>query len=434
MRVGRYNARMNAFSPSIVTLLVAQFITFVGISFVFPLLPLYVADLGVRDPGEIAAWAGFLGALTPLCAGLFVPLWSYQAERSGLRPLILRAMIAYAVLIGAMGFVTSVWQLAGLRALYGVMGGLSAILAGAFSQIVPEEKLGRVLGLMQTVMSVAFAIGPFLGGVTKDAFGFKTTFFVVSALCLAGAALVAVGFKEPVRTPRPAKPQASARERVRRVFAIMGPMLVIMALGQLAVNSFEVLLPLVVQRFTGGTGTTASWSGAAMSAIGVATIASSLLMGWLSDKAGAGKILTMGFAGGIAAAAGIAMSGSPGTLTLWCAIWGLFTGGIPAVVYAMSARRVDSSERVSMLGWLGSASAFGIAAGPLLGGAIGTFSLEGVFALSALLCLLGAGVAWGTAPARSDVPGESAILGSDGVGTDPVGVASRGRTPEPSQV
>ncbi|MNX05904.1 Tetracycline resistance protein, class C [compost metagenome] len=395
---------MTATTPTLLILLVAQFVTFVGVSFVFPLLPLYVAELGVTDPGQVAAWSGFLGALTPLCAGIFVPLWSYQAERRGLRPLLLGVMLSYAVTIGLMGFVTSVWQLAGLRALYGVMGGLSAILAGALSKIVPEEKLGRTLGLMQTVMSVAFAMGPFLGGITKDAFGFKATFGVVSALCLMGALLIAIGFKEPPRTETAPKPKTTGRERLRRAFALVGPMMLLMAIAQLAVNSFEVLLPLVVQRYSVVAGSTASWAGAAMSAIGIATIASSLILGYFSDRFGAGKILAMAFAGGILGAAGLAMSGSPSSLTLWCGIWGLFTGGIPAVVYALGASRVSADERVPMLGWIGSASAFGIAAGPLIGGFIGKFNLGSVFALSAALCLLGSAVAWNATPSRPPAP------------------------------
>ncbi|MNT38513.1 Tetracycline resistance protein, class B [compost metagenome] len=201
-----------------------------------------------------------------------------------------------------------------------------------------------------------------------------------------------------------ARPKLSGRERLRRAMALVGPMMLLMAVAQLAVNSFEVLLPLVVQRFSEVAGSTASWAGAAMSAIGVATIASSLAMGWLSDRFGSGKILAMAFAGGILGAAGLAMSGTPAILTLWCGIWGLFTGGIPAVVYALGASRVSPDERVSMLGWIGSASAFGIAAGPLIGGLIGRFSLEGVFALSAALCLLGTAVAWFSTPSRSPEP------------------------------
>ena len=181
-------------------------------------------------------------------------------------------------------------------------------------------------------------------------------------------------------------------------------MMLLMAIAQLAVNSFEVLLPLVVQRYSVAAGSTASWAGAAMSAIGIATIASSLILGLFSDRFGAGKILAMAFAGGIAGAAGLAMSGSPASLTLWCGIWGLFTGGIPAVVYALGASRVSPDERMPMLGWIGSASAFGIAAGPLIGGLIGKFNLGSVFALSAVLCLLGSAVAWSATPSRSPTP------------------------------
>ena len=46
------------------------FIAFVGFQFFSPFLPLYVRELGVTDPAEIAVWSGVLMAVTPGLAGL----------------------------------------------------------------------------------------------------------------------------------------------------------------------------------------------------------------------------------------------------------------------------------------------------------------------------------------------------------------------------
>jgi len=59
------------------------FTAFVGFQFFSPFLPLYVKELGVTDPAEIAVWSGVLMAVTPGLAGLLGPLWGRLADRVG---------------------------------------------------------------------------------------------------------------------------------------------------------------------------------------------------------------------------------------------------------------------------------------------------------------------------------------------------------------
>ena len=45
------------------------FTAFVGFQFFSPFLPLYVQELGVTNPAEIAVWSGVLMAVTPGVSG-----------------------------------------------------------------------------------------------------------------------------------------------------------------------------------------------------------------------------------------------------------------------------------------------------------------------------------------------------------------------------
>src|SRR4029453_3630655 len=59
------------------------FTAFVGFQFFSPFLPLFVKELGVNDPAEIAVWSGVLMAITPGLAGLLGPLWGGAARPPG---------------------------------------------------------------------------------------------------------------------------------------------------------------------------------------------------------------------------------------------------------------------------------------------------------------------------------------------------------------
>ena len=46
-------------------LMIASFVGFTGFTLVMPFLPLYIAELGVRDVGRIALWTGMTLGVTP---------------------------------------------------------------------------------------------------------------------------------------------------------------------------------------------------------------------------------------------------------------------------------------------------------------------------------------------------------------------------------
>jgi DHA1 family multidrug resistance protein-like MFS transporter len=58
------------------------FVAFVGFQFFSPFLPLYVRELGVTDPGQIALWSGALAAVTPAVSGLLSPVFGRLATTS----------------------------------------------------------------------------------------------------------------------------------------------------------------------------------------------------------------------------------------------------------------------------------------------------------------------------------------------------------------
>jgi MFS family permease len=66
---------------------------------------------------------------------------------------------------------------------------LLPIAAAVVSRLAPVELRGRYMGVWTIVYMGGYALGPLLGGWAFDALGGRTAFAVVTAACLAGAAL-----------------------------------------------------------------------------------------------------------------------------------------------------------------------------------------------------------------------------------------------------
>ncbi len=69
------------------------FAVFTGFAFVLPFLPLYVRELGVREPEAAALWAGVLIGVSPLLAGLLAPVWGRFADRHGHKTVVTKALV-----------------------------------------------------------------------------------------------------------------------------------------------------------------------------------------------------------------------------------------------------------------------------------------------------------------------------------------------------
>src|SRR5262245_53925370 len=89
---------------SLYLLVAAQFVSAVAISAAIPFLPLYLQDLGIREPGENAIWAGVLVSGTALLMATASPIWGAIADRFGRKMMVTRVMFGYALAIGLIAF------------------------------------------------------------------------------------------------------------------------------------------------------------------------------------------------------------------------------------------------------------------------------------------------------------------------------------------
>lgn len=192
----------NIWRRNLVILCVAQFIAMIGMSGVFPFLPLYVRDLGVTDPAEAKFWSGLVFAGTYISAVVMIPIWGSLGDKYGRKIMTVRAIFGLAISVFLMAFVQNVVQLFFLRFLQGFMSGMIASSLSFVSANTPEDKSGYAIGWLQSSISAGQIIGPFFGGVMADFVGIRYVFLIVGVLCAISAIFVIVYLEEKKFVPR----------------------------------------------------------------------------------------------------------------------------------------------------------------------------------------------------------------------------------------
>ena len=185
-----------------------QMLSMVGFSMVFPFLPLYIKEIGVNTWGSVEFWSGMVFSAQAITMMISAPLWGAVADRYGRKIMLIRATLGGAILIALMGFVQSAEQLTLLRAVQGLVTGTIPAANALVASSAPKEHSGEALGLLQTGTWIGVAVGPLLGGVIGDAFGFRESFWVTgSLLALSGLAII-LWVKEDFNPAGPIKRQS----------------------------------------------------------------------------------------------------------------------------------------------------------------------------------------------------------------------------------
>jgi MFS family permease len=97
----------------------------------------------------------------------------------GRRRLLLAGITLFSLASLLSGLAPSLWWLVAARTIQGLGAAMMMSLAMALvGETVPKERTGRAIGLLGTMSAIGTALGPSLGGLLIDAFGWPAIFFV----------------------------------------------------------------------------------------------------------------------------------------------------------------------------------------------------------------------------------------------------------------
>jgi len=391
----------NDWKVSFRALWIAEFLAVAGFQTSTPILPLYLKDLGVQGAAALNAWNGIINGGPSLLLALAAPVWGSLADSYGKKPMLLRATIGGAGLLGLMALVTAPWQLLVLKLFQGIVTGTVAAATVLTATIVPEEETGYRLGLLQMSVFLGATAGPLIGGVITDLASARVTFLVTAAL-LGLASLLVGRYVHEDHVVSIAKGESLLARMLpdRGLFAatplLLGLLLCVFAI-QLANGIANPILPLIIDDMNGGARGTGSLAGLIIGASSLSGALAAALIGRVSTRFGYGNTLVTCLLAAFVFYIPQGFARSPWLLLALRVASGAFLGGTIPSVNALIARVAKKGKQGAVFGLSSSVSSGGSAVGPLLGALIATVAgYPSVFyATGAILALTGLMIAAG---------------------------------------
>lgn len=342
-----------------------SFTTVAAMGLVLPFLPIYLGHLGVTDTARVALWSGIAYSATFLTAGLTAPLWGRLGDRYGRKPMLIRASLGMTVAISLTGLAQNEWQLVALRLLTGLLGGYSSGATILVAAQAPQERTGWALGTLSAGITAGSLIGPLAGGILPAVIGVRATFFAAGAVIFLAFLGTAFGLRRDRPAPKAAVQTSGQLTGHRGTLALM---LITGLLVTGASLTVEPILALYVGKLVSDPRHVTLAAGLTFAATALGSLASSTLLGRLSDRVGPAKVLV----GSLIAAAVFlvpqAFVGDVWQLAAWRFLLGAALGGLLPSVTAVLRRSIPASGVGRVLGLSTSAQYAGQVTGPVVGG------------------------------------------------------------------
>lgn len=377
-------------------LALAQLLSSVGFSMIFPFLPNYVTALGAATGVSIAFWTGAVFSAQAITMSIASPLWGAVADRFGRKPMLVRALLGGALVVTLMGFVSNAEQLVLLRAIQGIVSGTVSAGNALVASLAPRNRMGYAMSVLQTASWGGIALGPVIGGVLADSYGYASSFVITGILLFIGGILVIIGVREEF-TPVARSERQSILGGWRRLLAKkgMGTTFIARFSSSLGRGLLVPILPLFIPLLMAGATGVSTFTGLVIGVASATGTVSSLLLGNLGDRVGHRRILLI--SGVLSAVSYLAMAfvTEGWQLLLLNALSGFATGGLMPALSALIASYANQDEIGSAFGLDNSVMSAARAAAPLVAvGVASLFSYEAVFVIGALIFVFTVVLAW----------------------------------------
>ena len=389
---------MKPWKANYTALLIAETLAIMGFSLSIPVIPLFLAeDIGVTDPVRLKAWVGMIQSSSAVTMAIFAPIWGRLADTYSRRAMLLRAMFGGAVVISLMAFVNSPLQLLVLKTIQGCLTGTVAAAIVMVAGIAPVAQMAFALGLLHTGVAVGNSLGPLVGGVLSDAFGYRIAFFSTGIVLALAGAIILKWVDKDVRPKAEGEPKKiSIVPDIKPIIA--SPLLITLMLVTFGVQAANAaifpMLPIFLKNMlfevSGESAFIASTTGVVIGVGAAFTALAAVLVGKVSTRIGYWTTLVFCLSAGAVLTVPQAFVTSVLELTILRSLSSFFIGGTIPVISAIIAVSSDKDQQGTIYGFNSSMTFAGAALGPMIGSAVAILNYRAFFLAAAVILALSA--------------------------------------------
>jgi len=162
-------------------LLLTVLIDTMGISIVMPVMPRLLESMSHLGANTVVREGGLLLSIYALAQFFTSPILGSISDRVGRRPILLIALLAYAIDYVCMGFAPNVaWLFLG-RLIAGVAGATMVTINAYAADVTQPEERTKAFGLIGATFGIGFITGPMIGGALAT-ISVRAPFFGAAAL------------------------------------------------------------------------------------------------------------------------------------------------------------------------------------------------------------------------------------------------------------
>ncbi|WP_432666432.1 MFS transporter [Wukongibacter baidiensis] len=383
---------MERWKVNLYTLWVTQIISLMSFGLGLPFIPFYIQEMGVTDPNQIKLFTGILSTAPAVTMAIMAPIWGRLADKWGRKLMILRAMLAAVLVIGGMGLVRNVWQLVILRACQGLFTGTRTAATTFVAANTPKDRLSYALGLISSSTFIGYSIGPFIGGICAEYFGYRFSFFAGSGLMLIGFFLVLfmlVEDKSIIGIGKQQEESVDCNKEFKLFTPLILSLLLVLFLHRVTRSVFSPYIPLFVQSTLEGTEGAAKLTGVISGTAGLATALAGLTISRLGDRVNKVKLATTLILISFCISLTLKVANS---LYIFIPLYGMmffFLGGIEPIITSTTAENTPSERRGELFGFQGLVGSLGWMVSPMLGAYISVnYSIRNILLLIPLFMFI----------------------------------------------
>ena len=371
-----------------------NFATGAGASMSMPFLPLFISTMGHFPKWELTLYAGLAFSGVFLSQAIVSPLWGNLADKTGRKPMLLRAAIGMMISATLTGLSPNVWFLIIIRFIQGTFSGYINNAYALIASEVPTQDSGKTMGTLTTGNVGGQLVGPIIGGYLSGIFGYRLPFYMFGFMMFL-ASMSTLFFVKEDFTPVKKGAKTGLRDAFkgiqhkRVVWAMIISSMLIMA----ATTSINPIISLFVKELMHDHGNVAFTSGVIAALPGIATILVAPSLGRLGDHIGPEKILLVGLIFSVVVYFPMFFVTTVLMLGILRFMIGLANAALLPITQTVMTLEAPSRSVSRIFSYNQSFQAMGAVIGPMLAsGVAGILDYRYVFLMTAILVLINIGV------------------------------------------